>query len=114
MRFAVYTTVVMDGCHDLIEPTLAAGKRAQGDLWHVGKNWAKWYELAVKILCRRPQKMAAERTENPRVPDVKIDASRLEKYGSKPGNVSALEYAQQRYSCPRVGNHCAEAIIPQL
>jgi hypothetical protein len=95
-RFAVYTTVVMDGCRDLIEPTLAAGKRAQGDLWHVGKNWAKWAELAIKILCRRPQKTAAEKADNPKVAAVKIDASRLEKYGSKPKELSQLEYARQR------------------
>ena len=67
VRCAVYGTAVMDGCRDLVGPTLTAGKRAQGDLWHVGKNWGAWFEVAVKILCRRPQKDATERAENRKV-----------------------------------------------
>ena len=51
-RVAVYTTAVFDGCRELIGVTHAAGKRAQGDLWHFGKNWIKWGELAIKILCK--------------------------------------------------------------
>ena len=39
-RVAIYETAAMDGCRELIEPTHAAGKRAQGELWHVGKNWS--------------------------------------------------------------------------
>lgn len=95
-RVAVYPSVVMDGCRDLVEPTLAAAKRALGDSWHMSKNWAKWFVLYVKILCRRPPKPADEKTPNPRVLAVKVPAGRLEQFGTKPASETALEFARRR------------------
>jgi hypothetical protein len=57
-RVHIYATVVMDGCRELVRPTHAAGKRAQGDMWHSGKNWSKWYEPAGRRCsagCRKRQ-----------------------------------------------------------
>jgi hypothetical protein len=64
-RIALYGATVFDGCRELIAPAHAAGKRAQGDLWHVGKNWVKWAELAIKALCKRPAKPNTDKAENP-------------------------------------------------
>jgi hypothetical protein len=96
VRVAVYGTSVFDGCRELIAPTLAAGKRAQAELWHVGKNWAAWFALAVVQLCKRPQKTAAERADNPKVAEVKVDAARIEKPGSRPHGEDVLAFLQRR------------------
>ena len=81
---AVYLTVVMDGCRDLLSDARANGKRTQGDLCHVGKNWMKWARLCVPALCRRPPKDASEKVPNPRVEPVKLAPERLEAYGDRP------------------------------
>ena len=33
--------------HELVQPAIQAGKRVQGDLWHVQKNWYNWAEAAI-------------------------------------------------------------------
>ena len=96
VRMVVYATVVMDGCRDLLQDAKANGKRSQGDLWHLGKNWVKWARLAIPLLCRRPPKDASEKAANPRVEAVKLDPARLEEYGDRPQGSTALEWAQQR------------------
>ena len=96
MRMLIYTTVVMDGCRDFVTYCLAAGLRVQGDMWHVGKNWYKWAEHAITTLCRRPQKTGADAADNPSVAAVTVPADKIEKYGTKPANVPAIEFAQQR------------------
>ena len=102
---AIYDTVVMDGCRELVEPTLAAGKRAQADLWHIGKNWAKWFVLAVKELCSRKRKVAAAALPpNPSIPEVKLDAARqskVEKYKRPPQGHDELKHV--RASVRRLG-----------
>ena len=47
-RVLGYRTIVMDGSRELVRPTLESGKRVQGDLWHVQKNWFKWSVEAIK------------------------------------------------------------------
>ena len=96
VRMAVYLTVVMDGCRDLLSDARANGKRTQGDLWHVGKNWMKWARLCVPALCRRPPKDASEKVPNPRVEPVKLSPERLQAYGDRPPGIAAIEWAQQR------------------
>ena len=96
VRMVIYATVVMDGCRDLLNDARANGKRAQGDLWHLGKNHAKWARLAIPLLCRRPPKDASERVANPRVEAVKLAPDRLEEYGDRPQGFTALEWAEQR------------------
>jgi hypothetical protein len=93
-RVHIYATVVMDGCRELVRPTHAAGKRAQGDMWHSGKNWSKWYEPAAAMLCRVPKKAAQAAVRV--VQKVVIAADRLEPYGERPKDVSACEFARQR------------------
>lgn len=96
VRIAIYLTIVMDGCRDLIEPTKNCGKRPMADLWHLQKNWFQWSEQAIAVLCRRPQKAAAEKVDNPLVAAVKFDKSRLTQWGRKPAGVDALDFARQR------------------
>ena len=96
VRMAAYGTVVMDGCRDLLDDARANGKRVQGDLWHLGKNWVKWARLAIPMLCRRPPKDASEKVANPRVEAVKLAPERLEEYGDRPQGITALAWAQQR------------------
>ena len=96
VRMVLYTTMVMDGCRDLVEPARANGKRVQGDLWHSGKNWLKWARLAIPLLCRRPPKEASEKAANPRVEAVKLAPERLAEYGKKPQGIEAIDYAMQR------------------
>ena len=89
----VYRTSVFDGCRQLVRPTLAARKRAQGELWHAGKNWRKWAELAAISLCRRPKPASEQLTH---VAKVTIDPARYEAYGVRPKGLSAINYAWQR------------------
>jgi hypothetical protein len=95
-RIAVYSSVVFDGCRELIGMTHAAGKRAQGDLWHVGKNWVKWAEPAIKLLCKRPAKTDADKAELTVVPAVVVAPERLEAVGDRPSGVKATEWVAQR------------------
>ena len=95
-RVAVYGTVVFDGCRELIGMTHAAGKRAQGDLWHVGKNWVKWAEPAIKLLCKRPGKTDADKVELTVVPAVVVAPERLEPMGERPSGVKATEWVAKR------------------
>ena len=96
VRLAVYATTVFDGCRELIDVALANFKRAQGDTWHVGKNWHKWARLAVGLLGRRPGKDASETAPNPKVDAPEIDPGRLEPYGAASKGVSPLDHARQR------------------
>jgi hypothetical protein len=114
-RVQPYRTVVMDGCRELVRPTLAAGKRAQGDLWHLGKNWKKWAELAIAGFCKRPQKSEQELAFDKLTPvkAVKVAPERKEAYGTKPSSVSALDFAQQRVTALG-GTPPLEATAPQL
>ena len=96
VRMVAYGTVVMDGCRDLLDDARANGKRVQGDLWHLGKNWVKWARLAIPMLCRRPPKDASEKAANPRVEAVKLAPERLQEYGDRPPGITALAWAQQR------------------
>ena len=95
-RVSLYGEAAMDGCRELIQPTHAAGKRASGDLWHVGKNWTKWAELAIKVLCKRPAKDAADKADNPLVPAVNIPPERLEQLGQRPAGIKAADFVAQR------------------
>ena len=112
-RIAVFSTAVMDGCRDLVAPTLAHGLRAAGDLWHVGKNWVKWAELAVAQHTRRPQKSEADRAPNPRVEAPVIDPERLEALGDRPAGEPPADFVRRRVEAlggtPRDG-----AAAPQL
>ncbi len=96
VRLAVYATTVFDGCRELIDVALANFKRAQGDTWHVGKNWHKWAKLAVGLLGRRPGKDASETAPNPKVDAPEIDPERLAPYGTAARGVSALDHARER------------------
>jgi hypothetical protein len=87
-RLAIYRTVVMDGCKALVEPTLASHRRAQGQMWHVGKNWAKWFDLALAVLCRAQKAPALP--PNPSVLHVDIDPSRQESFGERVPRVGFL------------------------
>jgi hypothetical protein len=93
-RLAIYRTVVMDGCKALVEPTLASHRRAQGEMWHVGKNWAKWFDLALAVLCRAQKAPALP--PNPSVPRVDIDPSRQESFGERDPGETALDHVRRR------------------
>ena len=114
-RVHPYRTVVMDGCRELVRPTLAAGKRAQGDLWHIGKNWKKWAELAIALFCKRPQKSEQELAFDKLSPvkAVKIPPERKEAYGKKPSGISAVDFARQRVTALG-GTPLPEATVPEL
>ena len=93
-RVVTFLTAVMDGCRDLVAPTLAASMRAQGDGWHVGKNHSKWFVLAAKLLCRKAP--APAEPDNPVVPPVVVAAERREKFGRAPAGIDAIEFARER------------------
>ena len=95
VTLAVYTTVVMDGCRELVQPALRAGKRVQGDLWHIQKNWYNWAESAIKQLCARPPVPDADKSELAAVPPVK-PAAEVPKFGKPAKGQEPLEHAQQR------------------
>jgi hypothetical protein len=111
LRVQMYGTTVMDGCRELIHPTIAAGKRAQADLWHLGKNWMKWAFLALCQLAARPK--APSEPENPRVEPVKVNPNRLEAYGERPKGMTAIQFARQRV-CDLGGSPPPDATLTQL
>ena len=111
VRVLLYKQTVMDGCRELVYPTLAAGKTAAGDLWHSGKNWAKWFLLAITQLCRSAKPAAGKivKVAKPK----KIEASRLEDYGTCPAGTKAVDFARQRVIALG-GDPPAEAKTPAL
>lgn len=98
VALAVYSTIIMDGCRELVRPALAALKRVGGDLWHVQKNWYSWAEPAIKQLCARPPVPETDRAELIAVAPVKVPADRegLPKFGKPGPGADELAYAQQR------------------
>ena len=61
-------------------------------MWHVGKNWVKWFLLAVAALCRRPKKPDAEKSDNPKVEEPKIEKTRMEQLGRRPAKMDDDQY----------------------
>ena len=95
---SVYDTIIMDGCQALVRPALAAWKRVGGDLWHVQKNWFKWAEPAIKLLCSRPPVPDADKVELAAVAAVKVpdDREGLAVLGNPETGVDMLAFTQQR------------------
>ena len=93
-RVLGYRTIVMDGSRELVRPTLESGKRVQGDLWHVQKNWFKWSVEAIKTLCRRPKKTEQDSAELIAVQCPKLVG--LVELGKTPAGVKAIDHVKVR------------------
>ena len=104
-RVTCYATIVMDGSRELVQPALAAGKRVQGDLWHVQKNWYKWALDAIKALCKRPKPPPEDTADL--IPVAKPTLANVEELGPTPRGTKARDWAAARVR--EVGGEVADA-----